>query len=264
MNETVQVLTRAFTLLELLGNADHHLGVSELARLSSLPLGTTHRLLNTLLALQYVEQDPDTRKYTLGLRILQLRGAVIEQLDLAIKAMPIMKVLMQQVNETVHLAVLNDGQVVYIERVEGTQTHGMYTRLGKRAYAHCTALGKVMLAYSPEACWRSVVAQHGLPRLSPTTITTPDALQAELAQTRQRGYGIDNGETGEMVRCFAAPILDHRGELLAALSVSGPQERIPLSREAELSQAVRWAAGLISQKLGYAEAFIRKERRALR
>ena len=242
---------RTFMLLELLGNADQGLGVSTLAQQSQLPVGTTHRLLNTLKQLGYVEQDRETHKYTLGLRFLNLRGAIINQLNLAAVAMPVMKELMQRVNETVHLAVFNEGEIVYIERVEGLQTQGMYTRIGKRAPAHSTALGKTMLAYMPEAVVHQVVERRGLPRFSPTTITTLPELARELEAIRLRGYALDNGETGEPVRCVAAPVRDYTGQVIAAISISGPQERMHPSRDAELGEAVCRAAKLISARLGY-------------
>lgn len=247
-------IKRAFELLELLGNANTNLGVALLAEQSDLPLGTTHRLLTTLKQLGYVEQDAETHKYTLGVRILQLRGAVIEQLNLGMIAMPIMKNLMHQVNETVHLAVLNDCEIVYIERIEGLKTQGMYTRIGKRAPAHSTALGKAMLAFMPETIWQEVVARRGLPRFSPTTITTVEALQAELESIRQRGYALDNGETGEPVRCVAAPVRDYTGNVVAAVSVSGPEKQVHRGRDNELSNAVRRATSMISARLGYVEA----------
>jgi DNA-binding IclR family transcriptional regulator len=252
MAKSVQSVERTFAILELLGNADYNLGISDIAVMSELPLSTAHRLISTLIQLGYVEQNPETNKYTLGVRILQLRGAMIGHLNLGVQAMPIMKTLMNRVNETVHLAVLNEGEIVYIERVEGLRTQGMYTRIGKRAGAHCTALGKAMLAYLPQEAWyHDVVERRGLKRHSPTTITTPEELQAELARTRARGYAIDNGETGEQVRCVAAPIRDYTGTVIAALSISGPQSQITIERVPELSVEVRWAADLISRKLGY-------------
>lgn len=252
MAKGVQSVERAFLILELLGNADDHLGISELAEKGALPLATVHRLLTTLVGLGYVEQNPENNKYTLGVRALQLRGAIIGQLNLGYQAMPIMKTLMNRVNETVHLAVLNEGEIVYIERVEGLRTQGMYTRIGKRAPAHCTALGKAMLAHLPQQCWyHDVVERRGLKRFSPTTITQWEQLSAELTAIRERGYAIDNGETGEPVRCVAAPIHDYTGQVVAAVSISGPQSQVTIDRIGELSGAVRWAADMISRKLGH-------------
>lgn len=252
MSQSVQSVERAFLILELLGNADNYLGISEIAELSGLPLATAHRLLATLMKLGYAEQSPETNKYALGVRILHLRGAAIGHLTLGVHAMPIMKALMNRVHETVHLAMLNEGEVVYIERVEGLQTQGMYTRIGKRAPAHCTALGKVMIAHMPLHLWYdSVIKQHGLKRFSATTITTEDALMEELACIRAQGYAVDNGETGEVVRCVAAPIYDYTGGVVAALSISGPQAQVTVGRIPELSTAVLWASQVISQKLGF-------------
>lgn len=252
MTKVMQTVERAFTIIELLGNSDIHLGISEISQRSQLPLATTHRLLASLLKLGYVEQSSETNKYTLGVRILQLRGAVIEQLNLGVQAMPIMKALMNRVEETVHLAVLNEGEVVYIERVEGLRTQGMYTRIGKRAYAHCTALGKAMLAHIPEHLWyEDVVERRGLKVMGPTTISTIEALRENLEEVRKRGYAIDNGETGEIVRCVSAPIRDYTDQVVAAVSISGPQSQVTHERVPSLGEAVIWAAALISQKLGH-------------
>lgn len=254
MLKTVQSVERAFAILDILGNADYHLGISHIAEKCNLPLSTTSRLLSTLQQLGYVEKNPETSKYTLGVRLLQLRGAVIERLNLGEKAMPIMKDLMKRVDETVHLAVLDEGEIVYIERVEGLSTQGMYTRIGKRAPAHSTALGKVLLAHLPEELWYTdVVERRGLKRFSSTTITDLEALRAELQQTRDRGYAIDNGESGEPVRCVAAPVYDYTGSVVAAVSISGPQSRITPDHVEELGQIVRRAVGLISRTLGYFE-----------
>lgn len=251
MTSAVQSVERAFRLLELLGKADNFIAISDLAGQSGLSLGTTHRLLETLIALQYVERDPTSRKYTLGLRVLQLRGAVIGHMNLSIQAMPVMKALMQRVNETVHLAVLNDGEIVYIDRIEGLHTQGMYTRIGKRAPAHCTALGKIMLAYLPENEWRQIVTDHGLPAFTSHTITSADALAVELHKAREHGFVFDNEEVEIGIRCIAAPLRDYSGAVVAALSISGPIGRMRPNRDAELSEAACWASQLISTKLGY-------------
>lgn len=251
MDPIVQSVGRAFALLELLAQSNNGRSVSELAALSKLPLGTTHRLLNTLVHLGYVEQNPETRLYELGLRFMHLRGALIRRLNLAEQAMPQMKALMRRVNETVHLAVLDGAEIVYLDRVEGLQTVGMYTQIGKRAPAHATALGKAMLAFMPEEVWRGIVEERGLPRYSPTTITTVEAFEAELECIRQRGYAIDNSETGENVRCVAAPIYDYTGQVIAAASISGPADRMRPDRDPFLGEMVCETCRTISASLGY-------------
>ncbi|MEP0763725.1 MAG: IclR family transcriptional regulator [Chloroflexota bacterium] len=254
MDDRVQSVERAFRLLELLAEADRGAGISDLAERSQLPVGTVHRLLNTLLRLGYADQDPETHKYTLGLRFMHLRGLVIQRLNLAQQAMPQMKALMHRVNETVHLAVLDEGEVVYIDRVEGLHTVGMYTQIGKRSFAHCTALGKVMLAHMPDSVWQQAVEKHGLYRRTPQTITTPEGLVKELERIRQRGFAIDDHESEQGIRCVAAPIRDYTGQVVAAVSISGPHTRIRPERDRELGELVCQTARQISASLGYLDA----------
>ena len=254
MSGGVTSVERVFTLLELLGAGDESLGISELARRSELPVGTVHRLLATLNQLGYVEQDVETRKYALGIRFLHLRGAVAKRLKLGEQAMPIMKALMRRVNETVHLAVLSEGEIVYIDRIEGFQTQNMYTQIGKRGPVHCTALGKALLAYLPEAAVDQVIATRGLTSYTSRTLTTAAALKQDLSLIRQRGYAIDDLESDLSVRCLAAPIRDYGGRVVAALSISGPAAHIRPERDAELVKEVSWAAHQISAGLGYLDS----------
>ncbi len=251
MTSQVQSVQRAFQLLELIAQADQALGISTLAEQSRLPVGTVHRLLSTLTDLGYVEQDTSNRKYTLGLRFLHLRGLQIRRLNMAEQAMPLMKALMRRVNETVHLAVLDEGEIVYIDRVEGLQTLDMYTVIGKRTFAHCTALGKAMLAFMPDTVWRQVVERHGLPRCTANTITDVAEFAAELRRTRERGYAIDNAEVDERVRCVAAPIYDFNQQVIAAASISGPSTRITPDRDRELGAMICRTCEQISMSLGY-------------
>lgn len=251
MGESVKSIERAFLLLELLGAGDESLGITELAQRSELPVGTVHRLLKTLNQLGYVEQDLESRKYALGIRVLHLRGMVARRMQLGEQAMPLMKSLMRKVNETVHLAVLSEGEIVYIDRIEGFQTVNMYTQIGKRAPVHCTALGKAMIAYLPESSLEHIVDKHGLPAKTPKTLTTLQHLKRELATVRRQGYAVDDEEVEENVRCLAAPIRDYDGRVVAAISVSGPKLRMRPDRDAELSQTVCWAANQISVGLGY-------------
>lgn len=251
MGDRVQSIDRAFLLLEQLGQSDCGLSISDLAEYTGLPLGTIHRLLSTLIDLGYVEQMPETRHYSLGLRFLQLHGLAIRRMNLAERAMPFMKRLMRQVDETVHLAVLDGPDIVYIDRVEGLQTMGMYTQIGKRVRAHSTALGKAMLAYMPDILWQTMIEQSGLPRYSPNTITSPKAFAEEMERTRRRGYAIDNSEGTDKVRCVGAPIYDYTGQVIAAASISAPASRMPESRDAELGEMICRTCQHISASLGY-------------
>jgi len=251
MSEEIRSVERAFALLELLGQANQPLGIIDLAKRSNLPQSTAHRLLATLLQLGYVEQDRESHKYSLGRRALHWYGAVLSKLNLGLQAMPVMKALMKRVDETVHLAILSDGETLYIDRIEGFHTQDMYTQIGKRAPAHCTALGKIMLAYASERIVQETVEKHGLLAVTANTICTPEKFGQELERTRQRGYAVDDEEIELGVRCVAGPIRDFSTEVVAAMSISGPKDRIRPDREHELKSAVLWACDLISTKLGY-------------
>ncbi len=251
MSDNVKSVERALSLLELLGAGDDSLGISELARRSGLAVGTVHRLLNTLNRLGYVEQDVETRKYALGIHIIHLRGAVARRLKLGEQAMPIMKALMRRINETVHLAVLSEGEIFYIDRIEGLQTQNMYTQIGKRGPVHCTALGKTMLAYLPDTAVDQILTDKGMPRVTSRTITSPTILKQQLVEIRKQGFAVDDNESEMSVRCIAAPIRNYTGKVVAALSISGPAARMRPERDHELSREVRWAAQQISVGLGY-------------
>lgn len=223
-----------------------------MADTTQLPQATVHRLLTTLVKLGYVSQDRETRRYALGLRTLSLHGSVLRNMHLGIQAMPVMKALMARVEETVHLAVLSEGEVLYVDRVEGLHTPpSMYTYIGKRVPAHCTALGKALLAHLSCEIVTDVLARRGMRQMTAKTLVTPQALEHELERTRRRGFAVDDEEIEDGVRCIAAPIRDYTDAVCAALSISGPKTRVRSDREAEMSKAVIWAAGLISTKLGY-------------
>lgn len=188
----------------------------------------------------------------LGLRTLNLHGSTLRNMHLGIQAMPVMKALMARVEETVHLAVLHEGEVLYIDRVEGFQTPpSMYTHIGKRVPAHCTALGKAILAYQSGEAVTEILTRRGMRQMTAKTLVTPEALEHELERTRQRGFAVDDEEIENGIRCIAAPIRDYTDAVCAAVSISGPKTRVRADRESELSKAVIWAADLISTKLGY-------------
>jgi len=255
MNSEIRSVERAFGLLELLAHSDAPMGVCELADVTQLPQATVHRLLTTLVKLGYVSKDRETRRYTLGLRTFSLHGSVLRNMHLGIQAMPVMKALMARVEETVHLAVLSEGEVLYVDRVEGLYAPpSMYTYIGKRVPAHCTALGKAMLAHLPCEMVTDILKRRGMHQMTAKTIVNPQVLEQEFERTRKRGFAVDNEEIEDGIRCIAAPIRDYTGAVCAAISISGPKTRVRPDREAELSRAVIWAVSLISTKLGYLDS----------
>ncbi|HHV58124.1 MAG TPA: IclR family transcriptional regulator [Firmicutes bacterium] len=249
----VQSVNRALAILEALQAAGEGLGVTEIGTRVGLHKSTVYRLLATLARHGYVEQDPATERYSLGLKLVELGTAVLERLELRDLARPYLKRLMEASQEVAHLVVLQDGEVVYIDKVECPGPVKMYSQLGRRAPAHATAVGKVLLAFLPKAQVDAILAR-GLPRLTPHTITDPERLRRELRLIRERGYALDNEENELGIRCVAGPIFNHTGQVVAAFSISGLALRLLPAKLEELGGLVRETSREISARLGYQPA----------
>lgn len=166
-------------------------------------------------------------------------------------AYPFLRRLRDLANETVHLVVMDGGQCIYVEKVECSQAVRMHSTIGSRVHAHCTAVGKSMLAYLSQEQVEEILGRHGLPARTSHTITDKKRLLEELAQVREQGYAVDDVENEEGIRCVGAPIFDHRRKVVAALSVSGPAFRLTKERVRELAPHVKATALAISRQLGY-------------
>jgi IclR family acetate operon transcriptional repressor len=247
----VQSLERAAALLRALAEAGRPLSAGELAAAVGLPRPTVYRLLQTLCAEGWVAQNG--RSFVIGASVLWLAARRLEQLELRSVGRPLLAELRDRTGETVHLGVLEAGQVVYVEKLESPGPLRMASMVGQIVPAHSTALGKAMLAYLPREQVERIVERHGLVRRTPNTITDPARLFQELAAIRARGYSIDNVENEEGIRCVGAAIFDHRGRVAGAVSVSGSVASISLERaRRELGPLVRETAQRISQAMGWA------------
>ena len=229
----VQSLQRAFDLLERLADAGGEASLSELAASSGLPLPTIHRLIRTLVTLGYVRQN-STRRYALGSRLIRLGETASRQFGTW--ARTYLAELVEQVGETANLAVLDGDHVVYVAQVPSKHAMRMFTEVGRRLLPHGTGVGKAMLAQLPESEVRALLARTGLPAHTPSTITDPDALVAELARVAERGYAVDEAEQELGVRCLAVPLTG--APTLAAVSVSGPEGRLTTDAVARILPAV--------------------------
>jgi len=247
----VQSVDRALYILEALGRHGRLVSVTELSHELGIHKSTVFRLLNTLVQHRLAEQDPETQRYKLGLRILDLSNRLLSNLQVRTEAMPHLRELAQACGESVHLGVLNAGELVYIDKVEDTGAAPMYSKIGRRAPVHCTAMGKAMLAFLPIDEARTILEQQGLTRKTPNTICSLDQLLTALNDVRQQGFSFDDEEHEIGIRCVGAPILDHRGSVVAALSVSGPCLRITEALKTGLAEKVRQTGLAISARLGY-------------
>ena len=209
---------------------------------------TTHRILDTLKHWGYVEQEPDNQEYQLGLKVLELGMAKLHQMNLVREAAPYLKELVNQCNETAHLGVLEEGDVLYLAKEESSQTIRMCSYVGKRAPLYCTALGKVLLAYLPEGERKKILSRRGLPRLTEKTITDKKELEKELNKVKEQGFALDIGENEKDVRCIAAPIRNYQGKVIAAISISGPAYRVDIDKQNYLKEALIEMSKKISKR----------------
>lgn len=249
-----QVLDRTFQILDILSDDGDGQGVTELAERLKLHKSTTHRLIMVLESGRYVERDNSTGKYRLGSRIIELGLSALSRLDVYEVARPHLRNLVADSGETAHIGVLRDGEVVSIVNVESTQALRTPSTIGTRHPAHCSSLGKVILAFSAPEEVDAFLLNRTFERFTPNTIVTPDGFRREIEAIRQTGFGIDDEEREEGLRCIGAPVRNSTGEVIAAVSIAGPVFRLTRERLNALAASVMASADRISSALGYRTA----------
>jgi len=247
---SVHAVERAVQLLDAL--AESEAGISQLARTTGLHKATVHRFIRTLQRLGLVELSPDGTRYRLGLRLLELGGRVLARLDLRDVARPYLIELRDRTRLTVHMAVLDGTEVVYIDKLDSPANLRMASFVGTRSPAYCTALGKAILsALAPQEV-QAILARTRFVARTNNTRTTPGALLEDLAATRARGYAIDDMENEDGIRCVGAPVYGHTGQVVAAISCSGPVFSVTPQEVEPLGRLVADVARAISRAMGYA------------
>jgi IclR family transcriptional regulator, acetate operon repressor len=250
---SIQSVERAVAVLKLFGEAEPELGVSELARRLKLHKSTVSRLLSTLEAGGFVQQDPRNGRYRLGLQLATLAGLALTQYELRDVARPMLQDLAAQSGETTTLSVLDGMEAVNIDQVLAPHPVKHLGWIGRRLPLHCTAAGKPILAHLPHSTQDRYLARPLL-RFTARTVTNPDLVRRELEAIRARGFAVAREEYEAELCAVGAPVLDHRGDVVASITVSGPTYRLPPGRLLELGEAVRLAAGRISAQLGHRPA----------
>lgn len=252
--ETVQSVTRALSLLEILAREDSTISISDLSKKSKLKLTTVHRLLYTMMHKGFVEQDSITLRYRLGLKAFEIGNAALSFMDLRTVARPFLKQLADRVNETTNLAILDGAEVVYVDQLESTNIVivKMFARVGSRGPAYCTGTGKVLLADLPVDELKKRLSQVKFIKFTEQTITDVDTFISKLVQVKKDGYALDFSERDEGVTCVAAPIRNYEYSVHAAISVSGPAHRMTMERiNQQILPFVLEAAQSISERLGF-------------
>ncbi len=244
-------LTKALALIEALASSSRPLTAVQLSHTLTLTRPTVYRILKTLAQHGFVTREEGGPSYRLSFKLLDLGQRVLERTDLLDVSRPVLRKLGAQCHETVHLAVPEDGRMVYLDKLEGSGPFCTHSRLGRSVPMHCTALGKSVLAFLPSQKAQAVLLRQGMPRHSPRTIVALSRMERELSRVRRQGYAIDDVEFEEGVRCVGAPIFDHRGTPIAAISVSAPVSRMPLAKTHEVGAMVREGATNISRAMGW-------------
>lgn len=247
----VQSVERALKLVELLAKERREMSLTEISQKMGWPKSTVHGLLATLRDYDIVEQSAENGRYRLGVRLFELGTIVAKNWDVRGAAKPAMLQLNAQLGETVQLATDDKGEVLYLEKINSTHLMRIVSEEGARLPMHCSGVGKVLLAYKSDSEVKWIVSQKGLPALTTKTITSLPRLQQELAEIRRNGYGFDNGEIMEGLRCVAAPIRDANSRVRYAVSVSGLYANMQGERLGKIIVALREAADTISHNLGY-------------
>jgi DNA-binding IclR family transcriptional regulator len=255
MGRAVPAVARALDILELFLERPA-LSAPQITEQLALPRTTVHELLSTLVERGYLDAVPGAPiSYRLGMRTFQLGSQFADRLDLVREAQEAAAEVALACDETVHVAVLDGTSVVYVAKVDSTHPVRMVSAVGRRLPAHCTAVGKVLLSgLSAEALDARYPTDASLPAMTPHSITSPAKLRAHLRQVRADGVGYDDCESNEAVRCVSAPVYDHAGRMVAAMSISAPTIRWTDERRAQWSDLVRAGAVALSRRLGHRPA----------
>lgn len=247
----IQVIDRAVAVLDCFTFDKPELSVGEVTLATGLHKATAHRIL---MALEYnglVEQNQETARYRLGLKLFKLGHLTVARRDLRDVAKPYLRELVEETGETAHLAVLYADEVLYLEKVEGPHVLRMPSRVGRHIPTYCTSLGKAMLSCLGEGEIRRIIRTYPIHEYTPNTTSGIEELLKELERTRQRGFAVDDEEFELGLRCVGAPIRDYTGDMVGAIGVAGPSTRLTDKKISEIGVVVLKGATAVSSALGF-------------
>lgn len=252
-------VSRALAILEGLADRSGGMTNSEISRKIRIPRSSASYLLRTLERSGYLRRDRETGKYSLGLKVLNLSRGVLVGLDIRQLALPLLRELAQRVHLTVHLAILDQNQAVYIEKVEVPGFIKMDTWVGRRMEVYSTSVGKALVMHLPEPEVEAIVKGRGLHRRTPKTITLYSGFQQELAKVRGQGYAVDDEENSLGARCVAVPVFNSFGNVEASIGVTGTTNQVKKSDIPAIALHVMEASRKLSHQLGYSRVTRRVE-----
>jgi DNA-binding IclR family transcriptional regulator len=246
----LQALDRAFAVLDLLGGSRTPLGLAQIAVSLKLHKSTAHRFLMVLERHRMVERT-SAGKFRLGLRLFDYGNRAIEQFDLRDRALPHLKKLVAETEETAHLCVLERAHTVYLDKLEPPRSVRLTSRIGASNPVHCTAVGKAMLAHYDSEKVEEILKKTRFERLTAKTLGSREEFIKELERTRRRGYAVDDEECESGVRCVAMAVVDAHGQAVAAVSISGPSFRMTAQKIPLLASKVMNCVRGVAADMGY-------------
>ncbi|WP_433498962.1 IclR family transcriptional regulator [Sphaerimonospora sp. CA-214678] len=251
-------LERGLRILSAFTGDRSTLGIADISRAVGLNKSTTHRYVATLTKLEYVQQDPETKKYHLGPKVVDLGFAAIDSMELTRIAAPLLQALADETGYTVSMGLCDGPDVVYVDRRRSNRRTSLAMDLnlhtGSRLPAYCTSMGKVLLAYKDQTTLRQILDRVDMARRGPKTITNREQLMADLAKVRQNGVAVNDEELAPGLRSFAAPVRDRTGEVVAAVNIAVHLTMAPSSVDSlagRVEPALRRTAAEISRRLGH-------------
>jgi IclR family KDG regulon transcriptional repressor len=254
VKRSVGALDKALNVLERMSRLEGDLDLSSLAREVHLPKSTLLRLLTTLKTHNLVHQDERTRRFRLGWALIYLGRAASRAFNLVELVHPFLERLSRQIGETANLVLLERGHAVYVEQVVSESIIRGVPPVAAQLGLHCTAAGKVLLAFQPPDSLERILAQIRLEALTAKTITDPSRLRQTLRRVRRQGYAVDDEESEIGGRCVAAPVRDREGRVIAAVSVVGPSSRLTRATIPGFIRSVLGVTAEISRRLGYLDS----------
>lgn len=248
MSESVRAVDRALDVLLCFTRQAPELSMTQIAEQVGIHKSTVHRLLATLENKRFVQRNPDTGMYRLGIRLLQMAYLTLEQNDLRRVATPFLRRLGEQYQENIHLAALDDIDVIFMYIIESPQRVKLAAAIGQRLPAFATASGKAILAFMPEKIVRRIL-DRGMPQLTPYTQISQDNFFRDIESIKEQGFAISEQEFEEEINAVAAPILDFEGQPIASIAVAGPAYRLTHKRMIEIGPIVVATARQITREI---------------
>jgi DNA-binding IclR family transcriptional regulator len=242
---------RALGILEQIAHSSAGLTNSELSRRLEIPKSSASYILRTLERRGYLHRDAESGKYRLGLKILVLSRGVLTGLDIRKLALPFLEQLVERTHLTCHLAILDAGEAVYIEKVDAPGFIKMDTWVGRRMYVHSTSVGKSLVAWLPREEIETLLRERGMPKRTPKTITVAARYLKELEKVRTQGYAVDDEENSPGARCVGAPVFDNPGHVVAAVGLSGTAGQVTPDNTPKIAEMVKETSRKISRQLGF-------------